>query len=225
MKQIALTRAGWLAIISGAFGIAAFATLIMFLVMRPSEADQGTAHLLLRSHDAGIILQSLCLIPLALALDAIARVASPGLSRVTVVAAVTFLILVVVFVLLSSVKAIADVLYMVPQGAVGVWLIVVSRQTANALPLGLRRLGIVAGAGLILISVFPIGYSLFVDPAILHGPVSDTDPTPPGTETANRIVHIALAIGTLIGCSTYPVWSALVGRWLLSRESQWAQPE
>jgi hypothetical protein len=209
--------AGRLAIVSGVFGIAAFACLILFLVMRPSAADQRSAHLLLRSHDVGIILQSLCLIPLALALDAIARRDSPRSSRLTVASAVTFLGLVVVLMSLSLAKVVADVLYMIPQGAVGAWLIVVCRQIANGLPRGLRRLGIVAGVGLILVSAFPIGYALFVDPAILHGPVGDDDPTPPGTDRANQIVHVVLAIGTLIGCSTYPIWSALAGRWLLLR--------
>jgi len=172
---------------------------------------------LLRSHDAGIILQSLCLIPFTLALDAITRRRSIGSSRVTVAAAVIFLALVVVLMLLSFVNVVADVLYMIPQGAIGGWLIVVCRQSGNGLPRGLRRLGIVAGVGLILISIFPIGYSLFVDSAILHGPISDDDPTPPGTERANGIVHLALAIGTLIGCSTYPIWTALAGRWLILR--------
>lgn len=212
--------AGRLAIFSGAVGIAAFACLILFLVMRPSAADQLTSHLLLRGHDVGVILQSLCLMPFALALDAIAREDSRKSSRVTGAAAVCFLALIVVLVSLSLVKVVADVLYMVPQGAVGGWLIVTCRQTANGLPRGLRRLGIVAGVGLLLVTVFPIGYALFVDPAILRGPVSDDDPTPPGTDRANQIVHIALAIGTLIGCSTYPIWSALAGRWLLLRDAR-----
>jgi hypothetical protein len=206
-----------LAIFSGVFGIAAFACLILFLVMRPSAADQRTAHLLLRSHDVGIVLQSLCLVPFVLALDAIARRESPRSGRVTVVAAMTFLGLVVVLMLLSWVKVVADVLYMIPQGAIGGWLIVVCRQVANGLPRGLRRLGMVAGAGLVLVSAFPIGYALFVDPAMLRGPVGDDDPTPPGTDRANQIVHVVLAIGTLIGCSTYPMWTALAGRWLLLR--------
>jgi hypothetical protein len=209
-----------LAIVSGVFGILAFACLMAFLVMRPSETDQGISHILLRSHDAGIIFQSLCLIPFTLALDAIARRHSLASSRVMVIAVITFLGLVVALLLLSFFKVVADVLYMIPQGAVGGWLIVACRQIANGLPRGLRRLGTVAGVGLILISIFPIGYSLFVDPAILHGPVSDDDPGPPGTERANQIVHIALAIGTLIGCSTYPIWTALAGRWLLLREGR-----
>ena len=209
--------AGRLAIISGVFGIAAFACLIAFLVMRPSKASQQTSHFLLRTHDAGIILQSLCLIPFALALDAIVRQQSPGSARLTVAAAIIFLILIVVLMLLSFVNAITDVLYMIPQGALGVWLIVVCRQNANGLPSALRRLGVVAGIGLMLISLFPIGYALFVDPAILHGPIADNDPTPPGTDRANSIVHMVLALGTLIGCSMYPLWSVLAGRWLLVR--------
>jgi hypothetical protein len=210
--------AGRLAIASGTFGLAAFACLIVFLALRPS--DQRISQILLRSHDAGVIFQSLCLIPFTLALDAIARRHAPGSSRAKGIAAVTFLTLIVVLVSLSFVNVIADVLYMIPQGALGGWLIVVCRQTANGLPVGLRRLGIVAGVGLLLISIFPIGYSLFVDSAILHGPISDDDPTPPGTDRANGIVHIALAIGTLIGCSTYPIWTALAGRWLLLRRGQ-----
>ena len=209
--------AGRLAVISGVFGIAAFACLMAFLVMRPSEANQQPSHFLLRTHDAGIILQSLCLIPFVLALDAIVRQHSPGLSRGTVAAAVIFLVLIVVLMLLSFVNIIADVLYMIPQGALGVWLIVVCRQSANGLPSGLRTLGVVAGIGLMLISLFPIGYALFVDPAILHGPIADNDPTPPGTDRANSIVHMVLALGTLIGCSMYPLWSVLAGRWLLVR--------
>jgi hypothetical protein len=210
--------AGRLAIVSGVFGIAAFACLIVFLVTRPS--DQQTSHILLRSHDAGIILQSLCLMPFALALGAIARQQSPESSRVMGTAAVAFLGLVVLLVLLGFVNVVADVLYMIPQGAVGGWLIAVCLQKANGLPKGLRILGVVAGVGLILISLFPIGYSLFVDPAMLRGPISDDAPTPPGTDGANGIVHMVLAAGTLIGCSMYPLWSALAGRWMLSREKR-----
>ena len=206
---------GRLAIISGVFGIAAFACLVVFLVMRPS--DPQTSHILLRSHDAGVIVQSLCLMPFALALGAIARQQSHETGRVMGIAAVTSLTLVVILMVLSFVNIVADVLYMIPQGAVGGWLIAVCRQHANGLPKGLRILGIVAGVGLLLISVFPIGYALFVDPAILYGPISDHVPAPPGTRKANGIIHLVLAIGTLIGCSMYPLWSALAGRWFLMR--------
>jgi hypothetical protein len=212
--------AGRLAILSGLLGIVAFACLILFLVLRPSPGDHLTSQLLLRSHDVGVILQSLCLMPLALALGAIARRDSPSSSRTTGAAGIAFLCLVVVLMLLSLAKVAADVLYMIPQGAVGLWLIVACRRAASGLPRGLRILGIVAGVGLLLVSVFPIGYALSVDPAILRGPIGDDDPTPPGTDTANQVVHIVLAVGTLIGCSTYPIWSALTGRWLLARQGR-----
>jgi hypothetical protein len=217
MSASAHRLAGRLAILGGIFGIAAFGCLIAFLVMRPSEGDQWLALVLLRSHDAGVVLQSLCLIPFALALDAIARGQSVGSSRVVAGVAVSSLILIVALMALSFARIVADVLYMIPQGAVGAWLIVVCRQSAIGLPRGLRILGIVAGVGLLLIAAFPIGYALFVDTAIFHGPISDDDATPPGTEKANTIVHVALAVGTLIGCSTYPIWTALAGRWLLLR--------
>ena len=206
---------GRLAIVSGIFGMAAFACLIVFLVMRPS--DPQTSHLLLRSHDAGVIVQSLCLIPFAIALDAIAGKQSNGTTRVMAAAAVTFLVLIVLLTLLGFARVVADVLYMIPQGAVGGWLIAICLQRANGLPKGLRILGIVAGVGLILISLFPIGYALFVDPAILSGPISENGPAPPGTRRANGVIHLVLAVGTLIGCSMYPLWSVLAGRWFLFR--------
>ncbi|WP_213947501.1 hypothetical protein [Luteibacter sp. dw_328] len=109
--------AGRLAIVSGVFGIAAFACLIVFLVMRPS--DQQASRILLRSHDAGIIVQALCLIPFTLALDAIARRYSLGSSRVMGATAVTFLTLIVILLLLSFVKVVADVLYMIPKVRLG----------------------------------------------------------------------------------------------------------
>lgn len=208
-------RAGWLAIVSGAIGLAAFACLIVFLVMRP--ADRQTAHILLRSHDAGVIAQSLCLIPLVLVLGALARQRSPGAGRGGAVAAIIFLVLVVALMVLGSASVVADVLYMIPQGALGVWLIVVCQRNAAGLPTGLRWLGVVAGAGLILIGIFPIGYAAFVDTAILHGPISDKGHAPPGTDQANQVIHILLAIGTLVGCPTYPLWAGLAGRWLLVR--------
>lgn len=209
--------AGRLALLSGLCGIVAFACLMLFLVLRPSAADPLGAQLLLRIHDVGVILQSLSLMPLSLALDAIARRDPRGSSGATGIAAVACLALVIVLMVSSLAHVVADVLYMIPQGAVGAWLMVACRQVANGLPRGLRRLGLVAGAGLILVALFPIGYALMVDPAILRGPVGDDDPTPPGTDRANQVVHIILGIGTLVGCSTYPVWSALAGRWLLLR--------
>jgi hypothetical protein len=220
LRESGYRRAGRLAIISGVFGIVAFAMLLGSLASRSWDTAPGTYTFLLRSHDAAIIFQSLCLMPLVLALDGLARRHSPGSSPVTAVAGIIFLALVAACVLLGIAEVIADVIYMIPQGAVGGWLIVVGRQTSNEIPRGLRRLGLVAGIGLLLVAVFPIGSSLFVDPAIFHGPVSDDDMAPAGTEKANSLVHLALAIGTFIGCSTYPIWAALTGRWLLLRRRQ-----
>ncbi len=80
-------------------------------------------------------------------------------------------------------------------------------------------LGIVCGVGLVLVAAFPIGYGMFVDPAMFHGPITDNTSEPPGTETANGILHVVLLIGTFMGVATYPIWAALVGRRLLRQKS------
>ncbi len=121
--------------------------------------------------------------------------------------------------LLSFFKVVADVLYMIPQGAVGVWLIVVCRQSANGPTARLAKTGHRRRDRSPIDQHIPHRLRTFVDSAILHGPISDDDPTPPGTDRANGIVHLALAIGTLIGCSTYPIWTALAGRWLILRRT------
>lgn len=211
------------AIASGVFGILAFGCLAAFLASRPSEGTSRTADLLLKGHDVVTLLQSFCLMPLALALDAIYRRDWPESHRANRsigTVAVLFLGMLAGFVLLSMAKLVADVLYMIPQGAVGGWLIFVCRQSSIGLPRGLRWLGIVAGTGLLLVGIFPVAYGLLVDPAIFHGPVSDDDPLPPGTDEANIVVHAVLALGTLTGCTAYPLWAIFVGRWLLGRANR-----
>jgi hypothetical protein len=114
---------------------------------------------------------------------------------------------------LNFVKVIADVLYMVPQGIFGAWLIIVNWRTSGILPKGLRRLGIASGIGLVLVGTYPILYVLFVNTVILHGPVPK-DYIDPET-SANIIAHIVLLIGTFMGVTTYPIWSILFGRRLI----------
>jgi hypothetical protein len=211
--------AGWAAIASGAIGIMAFGFLIAFLVRRLFLG--GTEEVcvpLLRVHDSGVILQSLLMIPVVLTLASIARQRSPSPTRATVPVGVSALLLVVLFLLLIFVKIVPDDLYMIPQGLLALWLIVENRRLSGVLPRGLARLGIVAGVGLLLVAIFPIGFTLFVDPTHLNGWTPFDYQPPPGTDTANATVHILLLIGTFMGVATYPIWTLLLGRRLL-RES------
>jgi len=107
-------------------------------------------------------------------------------------------------------NVLSDSLYMVPQGVLGIWLIVLNLRTSNVLPRGVRWLGMFAGVGLFLVSLFPIAYAIFVDTTPLFHPVP-FDSDPPQARSANAIVHVVLLIGTFMGVTTYPIWSILVG--------------
>jgi hypothetical protein len=91
-----------------------------------------------------------------------------------------------------------------------VWLVIVNRRTPEILPVGLRRLGIVAGIGLLIVGLFPILFAVLVDTMILHG--EPTEPYSPPPSTANLVIHLMLISGTLMGVTIYPIWSMLVGR-------------
>ena len=216
--------AGWAAITSGVIGLVAFGFLIAFLVKRlflaGTEADCIP---LLRTHDAGVILQSLLMMPIVLTLARIAGQRTSGTSRATVSLGVSALLLVALFLLLIFAKAVNDDLYMIPQGLLALWLIIENRRLSGVLPRGLTRLGIVAGVGLLLVAIFPIGFTLLVDPSHLTSWTPFDYQPPPGTDTANSIIHILLLIGTFSGVATYPIWTLLLGHRLL-RESGISAP-
>jgi hypothetical protein len=119
--------------------------------------------------------------------------------------------------LLTLVHVLNDMLYMVPQGIFGLWMIWLGKHLSGLLPRHVKWMGIVAGLGLSLIGIFPIAFTIFVDPIAFRGPI------PPDYQdvnsTANIVVHIMLALGTLIGVPLYPLWSIAVGRTLLKQPS------
>lgn len=205
--------AGWAAIASGAVGIVAYGFLWAFVLKMISGGSEQTCIPLLRTHDAGVILQSLFMIPVALALHRMSSQHSPGVNRTTVAAGVTALSLVVVGLLLEFVNVLGSGLYMVPQGLLGVWLIVVNRHLSAMLPRGIRWLGTLVGIGFVLVATFPIGYAIFVDPRL--GPIPFDYQPPKETDKANAILHNVLVIGSFMGVATYPIWAMLVGRRLL----------
>lgn len=107
----------WAAVTSGVIGVVAFGFLIAFLVKRLFLAgtEEGCIPLI-RTHDAGVILQPPLMIPLVLTLASIAGQRSPGASRATVSVGVSALLLVVLSLLYIFVHAVPDDLYMIPAG-------------------------------------------------------------------------------------------------------------
>ncbi len=206
---------GWATIASGAIGLLAFGFLIAFLATRLSGGTEEAAIPLIRIHDVGVILQSLLIIPVVLTLGGIVSRPAIGSGRMSATLGVTALLLIVLFLSLIFVKLVSDDLYMIPQGLLGIWLIVESRRVAGEFPRGITLLGMVSGAGLLLTAAFPIGFALFVDPAHLNGWTPYDYQPPAGTDTPNAIIHIVLIIGTFMGAATYPIWAVLFGRRLL----------
>ena len=193
--------AGWAAITSGVLGFFAYAALMTGVFSRLSGGEERFWTLLFRSHDAGAILQALLMIPVVLTLHHIVALS-----------------LMILLMLLGFAGVIADTIYMVPQGVLGVWLIVDGRLVPGVVPRGLRWLGVVSGIGLVLVATFPIAYAVLVDPVILRIPVPQPFPDGPDSP-ANGIIHLVLMLGSFVGVLTFPLWSALVGRRLLRARS------
>jgi len=217
---ITITRAtdrtaGWAAVAAGICGLAAFAFIVAALFIRSDAKRLGA--LMFRGHDAMATLQTLCMLAVVAALHSLANRWERPMPKLAYRIANTALVVLVFALLLTLAHVLNDMLYMVPQGIFGVWIVWLSSYLSGLLPRHVKWLGIVAGIGLILIGIFPIAFGIFVDALVLRGPV------PPDykdvNSTANLVVHIMLAIGTLIGLPLYPLWSIAVGRTLLRQPS------
>ena len=208
--------AGPAAIASGFIGLVAYGFLWAYLMSMMSGAGEQTFVPLIRTHDIGVALQSLLMLPLVLALGDIVRQHAPDKQGRTVVVGVAALALTTLSLLLNMANVLSGHIFMIWQGLLGSWLILVCRLVSGAFPRWLTRFGVVVGVGLLIVAIFPIGYLIFVDPSL--GPLPWGYEGPPGTKTANDILHNILGIGGFLGIATLPVWTALVGWKLLKME-------
>ena len=204
--------AGRAAIASGVFALMAFGFLIVGVNIMFTRRPEWFAlmDLMFKTHHVGVILQYVFMIPVVFGFDALARNEVGGVGRGTLAVGIVSLSLIVIFASLFLVDVVADDLYTVPQGILGVWLIVVNQRLTSVLRRRLTRFGTVVGFGLLLVGIFPLAYGILVDPIGLRGPVPPDYPSP--DTTANTIIHIIFYIGTLLGVVTYPVWIILLGR-------------
>jgi len=217
MDNLSYRSAGRSSIISGIIGILAFGILWAGLLMRGGTSADRSGDIMFRIHDAGVILQYLFMIHVAFAIYAISQQRSVEMSKTTLNVGIGALLFTIIFLLLGSFKILMDTDYMIPQGVFGLWLIVVSKVTSGVLPRGLRRLGRVVGAGLILVGTFPIAFNIFVDPIGFVGTLPDNYVDK--DTIANNIVHLILLIGSFMGVAILPIWSILLGRKFLRSDS------
>lgn len=225
--------AAWAATASGIIGVMALGLLIAAVQAHVAEVESELAAgrmqkgvwevRLFRSQDVGLILQALLMIPVVSALPALGAQRFTGLNQATsglgVVAHVALaLALVLNFVFPDG----SDMLYMVPLGVVGLWLIIVNWLLSGTFSPGLRRTGMVAGIGLVVIGLSCLAIAAAIGPFVLAawGPnPRDIDPVKMSS-LLNRMGHLGLLIGTIMGRAVYPIWAILLGRRLL-RSGAW----
>ena len=166
-----------------------------------------------RFHDTGVMIQFLFMLPVAFGIHKISQEQSPAISTTTLFLGVGAICLTVLFLVLIIPKAVSDILYMVPQGIVGAWLVFISMHLKTVFSKGLRWFGIIVGLGLVLVGLFPLGFAVFVDPSSLQIPAAPPKEFP--QTVANKILHLVVFIGSIMGVLLLPVWTILLGRRLL----------
>jgi hypothetical protein len=103
---------------------------------------------------------------------------------------------------------------MVPQGLLGICLIVTNIRARKGLPASVAGLGIVAGLGLLMIAASFLVFVGYFGLGALSGPISASDEQ---ARLVNRVVHMNLDAGTLLGKPAYPIWILLIARTLAAR--------
>jgi hypothetical protein len=98
---------------------------------------------------------------------------------------------------------------MLPQGGIGLWLIALCARTPVGFGTGTRVLGVVTGAGLLLIAVSLVMIAVALGPAL----VTLVDARSVGVNPAdvssslNSRGHFVLNLGSLLALPTYPLWA------------------
>ncbi len=208
--QAASRSIPWLAVASGLLGFCSFVSLIAYITnpavqMQDSGAVPVMGERLLAIQFLASAAQVLLMIPVAIWLYRTGGRQSPGLSPnrpalpwtilgVVALGAVACLRLVA---MVDS--AISDILFMLPMGLVGVWLIAVNLKTV-ALPGWMRILGGVAG-------IFLVGVGLNF---LFNGGMVafSKDPMAYGNDVR---FHIGLGLCGFPGFILFATWSILLG--------------
>jgi hypothetical protein len=204
-------RAAWFAVASGLAGLLSFGCLLSYLLipgllMDESGAIPRAGRILLDIDFLAAMLQALLLLPLA---GRIARVTQQ--SPIVWIIGVAGMSLVALCRVLPIFKlTVSDILFMLPTGLVGIWLLFTSRRLQGIIAKAVAVLGMVAGvflAGVTLNFVFNGGLAVFTQGPFAYGP--------------NVPFHIGLALTGAPGFTLFPLWSILVGMQFLkiSRKS------
>ena len=161
LSHLCFSVGGTAAIASGITGLITIAALVTGVNVRNSHGLDGAAFMLFRLHDISGIIQFLLLLPVAFSLYNISQRGTKKMSRASLNTGISGLSLTVLLLLLNFPKIVGEPWYMFTQGVFGVWVILACCRLPGLLQPGLRWFGIVAGTGLALVGLFPLGYRHF----------------------------------------------------------------
>lgn len=211
--------AGRAAIASGLAGLIACGLLICAVMGRGSGAlNQSQYVLMFDLHDAVAALQFALLLPAVCTLFKLSSPHAGGEGQGALYVGVISVYLVMATLLLALPRVLSNGLYTLPQGVLGVWLVYMSWRMPRVLGWPLRGFGMVVGAGLLLFSLFLVGYTMFVSTINFRIPaasINEMESVP--FSDANAFLHQFIWIGALMGVYPFPVWTLLVGGKLLRR--------
>jgi hypothetical protein len=172
--------------------------------------DKAVSTTLFRLHDIAALLAALAIAAAAWSLRGVAiRNGGNSVAWLGTASGIATAILLA----LPFLTGASDMLYMLPQGGIGLWLIALCAKSPVGFHTSSRVLGFISGAGLMLIAIsfVMIATALGAPWALADArslPVAPADLASP----LNHYGHRVLNAGTLLGIPTYPVWA-----WLASR--------
>jgi hypothetical protein len=207
----------WLAIVSGVLGICSFGSLIVYITTPSLQMQEfggvpPMGELLLTVQFLSSAAQVLMMIPVAIWLFGMSDRRSPSLGRNgiaqgwTILGVVALAGVAILRLVAMADTSVSDILFMLPMGLVGIWLVATNWLNPVTLPAWMRIMGLVAGLGLIGVGlnfVFNGGLAVFS-----KGPLAYGD---------NVNFHIGLGLFGFPGFSLFATWSVLLGLRSLTR--------
>lgn len=191
-----------------------FVFLFFYLATRTNTGVSDEFSLWQFLHDGTVALASLLIAAAAWSLRDVATrngdtVGSPTAWLGTISGIATAILLALV-----SLTRANDMLYMFAQGGIGLWLIVLCVRRPAEFGGVTRAFGVVSGTGLVLIAASFVMIAVALGPSpfvLVDASYSGVAPANVGS-SLNRYGHVIIAVGTLLGIPTYPVWAWLAGR-------------
>jgi len=212
----------WLAIGSGTFGVCSFGSLITYIAtpafqMQESGWAPPVGKILLAVQFVSSAAQALMMIPVGIWLYGMGSQRTPATNQnrrgqgCTILGVVALAAVAILRLAAMVDAAVSDILFMLPMGLVGIWLVAVNWKNDVTLPVWMRIWGLLGGLGLVGVGLnflFNGGLAVFSEGPMAYG--NDMN------------FHIGLGLFGFPGFSLFATWSILLGLRLLRRSNQYA---